>query len=206
MAELTYRNSEAAQTNSYECDSTQSSMVLDQLRVVEDPREYTVDYEKCSVLHCAKCSAVLADSLGVCGEVRNINAIICLRVTQDVKVKAKFEACIHGALAYCTYKILECGVCSRCVGVVLHSTPPCLSSLRNLFLLRKEALNCYLLKTSTLVKASKVSFEIRPVRKDILELKDVLEAQLKQVNILKEEVSRSVQARASDSHASTFAD
>ncbi|KAL7889237.1 hypothetical protein AOLI_G00014950 [Acnodon oligacanthus] len=174
------------QSDCYECDSTQSSVVLDQLRVVEEPRQDTVDYEKCSVLLCAKCSAVLADSLAVCGEAKNIKSIICLKVTKDVTVRGKFEACIYGLLAFCTYKVLECGVCRRCVGVVLHATPPHLSSLRNLFLLRKDVLNCYMLKNSAVVKASKVSFETRPLRRNIVEMKQDLEAQLKQVDILKE--------------------
>ncbi|KAL6488050.1 hypothetical protein MHYP_G00046760 [Metynnis hypsauchen] len=183
---MSYRNPKVLQRDRYECDSTQSSVFLDQLRVVEEPRQDTVDYEKCSVLHCAKCSAVLADSLGVCGEAKNIKSIICLKVTKDVRVRGKFEACVYGLLAFCTYKVLECSVCRRCVGVVLHATPPHLSSLRNLFLLRKDVLNCYMLRNSTIVKASKISFETRPLRTNIVELKQDLEAQLKQVDILKE--------------------
>ncbi|KAL7876884.1 hypothetical protein SRHO_G00035270 [Serrasalmus rhombeus] len=182
---MSHRNPKFLQSDRYECDSTESSVVLDQLRVVEEPRRGTVDYEKCSVLHCAKCSAVLADSLSVCGEAKNIKSVICLKVTKDVRVRGKFEACVYGLLAFCTYKVLECSVCRCCVGVVLHATPPHLSSLRNLFLLRKDILNCYMLKNSTVVKASKISFETRPLRRNIVELKQDLEAQLKQVDILK---------------------
>ncbi|KAK1791271.1 hypothetical protein P4O66_013277, partial [Electrophorus voltai] len=90
-------------------------------------------------------------------------------VTKDVSVKEKLEVCLDGPLAFCTYKVIECVGCYRVVGVVLHSTPQHLSSLRNLFLLRKEVLNCYLLKNGTMVKASRISFENRPLKKNINE-------------------------------------
>ncbi|XP_007247576.3 protein Mis18-beta [Astyanax mexicanus] len=173
-------------TDSYDCDSTQSSVVVEQLRAVEEPGEHTVDYERCCVLHCAKCSTVIADSLSACGEAKSIKSIICLKVTQDVKVRGKFEVCLEGPLAFCTYRVLECGICHRSMGVILHSTPTHWSSLRNLFLLRKEVLNCYMLSKCTVVKATKVSFETRPIRKNIIELQQDLQAQLKQVEMLKE--------------------
>ncbi|XP_072532856.1 protein Mis18-beta [Salminus brasiliensis] len=183
---MSHRKPSCRLADSYECDSTQSSLVVDQLRAVEQPREHSMDYEKCSVLHCAKCSTVIADSLGVCGEAKHIKSIICLKITKDVRVRGKFEVCLDGPLAFCTYKILECTGCHRSVGVVLHSTPPHWSCLRNLFLLRKEVLNCYMLRDSTVVKATKVSFETRPLRRSIIELKQDMEAQLKQVEMLKE--------------------
>lgn len=61
------------------CDSsTQSSMISTRLRDMEDMMEHDVEYEKCSVFHCAKCNLVLGDSLGVCGEVKSLRSIICL--------------------------------------------------------------------------------------------------------------------------------
>ncbi|XP_076841830.1 protein Mis18-beta [Brachyhypopomus gauderio] len=167
-----------------QCDSTHSSVIEDQLRVVEGT-DKMINYHNCSVLLCARCNLVLCDSLGVCGEATNIKSIVCLKVTKDVNVKEKLEVCMDGPLTFCTYKVIECVGCRRVVGVVLHSTPQHLSSLRSLFLLRKEVLNCYLLKNGTVIKASKISFENRPLKRSITELRDSLKAQLKQVDLLK---------------------
>lgn len=63
------------------CDSSsQSSMISTQLRDMEDMMEHSMEYEKCSVFHCAhpKCNLVLGDSLEACGEIRSLKCIICL--------------------------------------------------------------------------------------------------------------------------------
>ncbi|MCI4376863.1 hypothetical protein PGIGA_G00193360 [Pangasianodon gigas] len=171
------------------CDSSsQSSMISTQLRDMEDTTEHSVEYEKCSVFHCAhyKCNLVLGDSLGACGEVKSLKSIICLKISKDVRVRGKLEMSKEGPLKFCTYKALECCGCRRLVGFVLHSTPRHLSSLRGLFLLLKEAINCYMLKSCIIVKASRLSFEHRLLGRSINEMKQDLEAQLKHVNLLKD--------------------
>lgn len=63
------------------CDSSShSSMISTRLRDMEDLTEHSVEYEKCSVFHCAssKCNLVLGDSLAACGEVSSLRCIICL--------------------------------------------------------------------------------------------------------------------------------
>ncbi|XP_050981442.1 protein Mis18-beta [Labeo rohita] len=168
------------------CDSTQTSSIADQLRAVKDGEICMADYRNCSVLQCMTCNTVLGDSLGICGEVQSLQSIICLKVTEDVKVDKKLEMSLNGQLAFSTYQVLHCAGCHGAVGLALHSTPEHLSALRNLFLLRKELMNCYMLRSGTCVKASKVNFKHRPVDKNIKELKQDLEAQLKQVKILEE--------------------
>ncbi|XP_062851789.1 protein Mis18-beta-like [Trichomycterus rosablanca] len=181
--------------DSIPCDSTQnsfissslsqSSVILEQLRVVEDVRDTRPDYSKSSVLICAKCNLVLADSLGVCGEVKYLKSIICLKITKDLTVRGRLQVCKDSPLAFCTYKVLECSGCRRFVGVVLHATPQQWSSLRNLFLLRKDTLNCYKLKSGTVVKATKMSFENRLLGQSLIEIKQHLESYLKQMKIMK---------------------
>ncbi|KAI5108409.1 opa interacting protein 5, partial [Silurus meridionalis] len=171
------------------CDSsTESSMISTQLKDMEDTMEHNVEYEKCSVFHCAqsKCNMVLGDSLGACGEAKSLKSIICLKISKAVKVRGKLEMSKEGPLKLCTYMALECSGCRRFVGFVLHSTPHHLSNLRGLFLLLKEAINCYMLKTCIIVKASRLCFEHRLLGKSIDEIEQDLEGQLKQVNLLKD--------------------
>ncbi|KAK7148383.1 hypothetical protein R3I93_012643 [Phoxinus phoxinus] len=166
------------------CDSTQTSSIADQLKAVTDREMCMVDYRNCSVLQCMTCNTVFGDSLGICGEVQSLQSIVCLNVTEDVRVNEKLEMSLKGKLASSTYQVLHCAGCHRAVGLVLHSTPEHLSALRNLFLLRKELINCYMLRSGTCVNASKINFKHRLMDKNINELKQFLEAQLKQVKIL----------------------
>ncbi|XP_026134086.1 protein Mis18-beta [Carassius auratus] len=166
------------------CDSTQTISIADQLRAVKDGEICVVDYRNCSVLQCMTCNTVLGDSLGICGEVQSLQSIICLKVTENVSVNKKLEMSLTGHLAFSTYQVLNCAGCQGAVGLVLHSTPEHLSALRNLFCLQKDLINCYILRSDKCVKASKVNFKYRLMDKDIKELKQDLEAQLKQVKIL----------------------
>lgn len=165
------------------CDSTQTSSIADQLRAVKDT-ETRRDYMNCSVLQCMTCNTVLGDSLGICGEVQSLQLIVCLKVSEDVRVSKQMEMSLVGHLAFSTYHVIRCGGCQSSVGLVLHSAPQHLSAFRNLFLLRKELINCYMLRNSKYVKASKMCFKHRLMDKSIKELKQDLEAQLKQVKIL----------------------
>ncbi|XP_030628213.1 protein Mis18-beta [Chanos chanos] len=169
-------------------NDSMSTTIVERLSAVEEPERYTFDYKNCSVFHCKKCNTVLGDSLGVCGEDKFLDSIICLKVTEDVIVKDKVEFNSEGHLAYCSYNALHCSGCRRFVGVVLNSTPAHLSALRKLFLLQKKQINCYMFKNGTMVKASMVSFEHKPMGKRFIELRRELEAQLKQIECLKEMV------------------
>ncbi|XP_018948998.2 protein Mis18-beta-like [Cyprinus carpio] len=166
------------------CDSTQTSSIADELRAVKDGEVCMVDFTSSVVLQCMTCNTVLGDSLAICGEVRSLQSIICLKVSEDVRVNKKLEMSLNGHLAFSTHQVLYCAGCHGAVGLVLHSTPEHLSALRNLFLLRKELINCYMLRSGARVKASKINFKHRLMDKNIKELKQDLEAQLKQVKIL----------------------
>ncbi|MFT7801737.1 protein Mis18-beta-like [Arapaima gigas] len=142
------------------------------------------DYQKAAVLLCAVCSAVWSDSQEVCGEHARLNSVVCFRVTKNVVVKEELEFRLEGRLAGCTYKALHCSGCQCLVGVVLLSTPEHLSALRSLFLLQKENINCYLLKSSAVVKASTISFESNNIGTNLNKLKqemDKIAARISQV-------------------------
>ncbi|XP_043111857.1 protein Mis18-beta [Puntigrus tetrazona] len=164
-------------------DLTQTSSIADQLRAVKDGEVCMVDYRNCSVLQCTTCNTVLGDSLGICGEIQSLQSIICSKVTEEVRVNKKLEMSLSGHLAFSTYQVLHCAGCHGAVGLVLHSTPKHLAALRNLFLLRKELINCYMLG-GAFVKASKINFKHKLMDRKFKELKQDLEAQLKQVKIL----------------------
>ncbi|KAJ8341077.1 hypothetical protein SKAU_G00333680 [Synaphobranchus kaupii] len=134
-----------------------------------------VNYQNAMVLHCAMCNTVWGDSLEVCGEEKQLNSIICLRVTKDVVVKDELEFRVEGQMAGSTYKALHCSGCQCFVGVVPYSTPKHLSALRNLFLLQKENINCYNLRSGTMVKASSLHFDQSTVGKSIKELKQEMD-------------------------------
>ncbi|GAA6081228.1 protein Mis18-beta [Tachysurus ichikawai] len=85
------------------CDSSsQSSVIWTQLRDMEDTVERGVEYDKCSVFHCAnvKCNLVLGDSLGACGELQDLRAIICLKISKDVRIRGKMEMSKEGPLKF----------------------------------------------------------------------------------------------------------
>ncbi|MBN3305063.1 MS18B protein, partial [Amia calva] len=142
-----------------------------------------------AVLSCGLCNMVLGDSLQVCGEARNLNSIVCLRVTKDVEVKEKLDFGIQGRLAGCAYKALHCVGCNCFVGLVLHSTPQSLSTLRNLFLLHKENINCYILKTNTMRAAANVSFEQNSIMSSVLQLNEQLSQMKKRLLLAEDRVA-----------------
>ncbi|TWW71723.1 protein Mis18-beta [Takifugu rubripes] len=123
-------------------------------------------------LHCQHCHTVLGDSVDICGETKYLDSIICLKVTGDVVVcDPVTQPQEEGEMANCIYSPLKCGCCCSSVGKVIHSAPPCLSTLRSLFLLKKANISCYVLKSSSMVMASALQFSLKAVTKDMEEVK-----------------------------------
>ncbi|KAG9336759.1 hypothetical protein JZ751_003107 [Albula glossodonta] len=143
-----------------------------------------VDYQNAMVLHCGMCNSVWGDSLGVCGEEKHLSSVICLRVTKAVVVKDELEFRLDGWMAGCTYKALHCSGCQCFVGVVPHSTPKHLSALRSLFLLQKENINCYVLKTGTMVRALSLHFDQSPICSSISEVKKEMDVLAEHLTVL----------------------
>ncbi|KAM4541115.1 protein Mis18-beta isoform 1-T1 [Fundulus diaphanus] len=145
----------------------------------DDPKLLAeAELEHLMSLHCAKCNTILADSLGVCGEVKCIDSIMCTRVSDDVAVSDSLELVRKGEMANCVCSFLKCRSCNVVVGKVIHAAPPHLAVIRSIFLLYKGKLSCYILGGSSVVKASSLSFDMKPLSETISEARQELEEQL----------------------------
>lgn len=131
-------------------------------------------------LHCQQCNAVLGDSHGVCGEIRCLESVMCLKVTDDVVVGDLMEPKPKGEMASCIYSRLKCRCCQSAVGSVVHSAPPRLAVTRSFFLLSKANISCYVLNTSSMVKASSLTFTLKPLTESIQKLQRQVEDQVDQ--------------------------
>ncbi|XP_041131403.1 protein Mis18-beta-like [Polyodon spathula] len=127
-----------------------------------------------SVFLCSHCNTVLGDSVNTCGDDKRLNVIICLKVTNDVVVEDELQFGLQGKVSGCVYKPLRCECCQSVVGMVLHSTARAFTSLRNLFLLHKENISCYILQSRNMVPATEMSFELKTSQMAIKELKQEL--------------------------------
>ncbi|XP_030575330.1 protein Mis18-beta [Archocentrus centrarchus] len=142
-------------------------------------------------LHCQQCSAILADSTGVCGEMKSIDAIMCIRVTSDVVISDKTESGHKGELSNCIYNSLKCSGCHNALGKVIHSAPSHLAVIRSIFLLCKANINCYILNSSSMVKASTLTFDLEPLGESMNEVKKQFQAQLDQMSRMKSRLTDS---------------
>ncbi|XP_029316383.1 protein Mis18-beta [Cottoperca gobio] len=136
-------------------------------------------------LHCQQCHTVLGDSLGVCGEIQCMDSIVCIRVTDDVVVSDAMESAHKGEMANCIYSSLKCRGCCCAVGKVLHSAPPGLAAVRSMFLLYRANISCYVLNHSSMVKASTLTFDMKPLRENMKKVRQQFEVQLDQMSLIK---------------------
>ncbi|XP_027857278.1 protein Mis18-beta [Xiphophorus couchianus] len=134
--------------------------------------------EHLMTLHCAQCNAVLADSLGLCGELTCIDSVMCMRVTNDVVVSGALESVHKGEMADCICSNLKCRLCNSVVGKRIHAAPAHLAATRSVFLLSKAKMSCYILDSSSMVKASSLSFELAPLQETVDEARQEVEEQL----------------------------
>ncbi|XP_022621830.1 protein Mis18-beta-like [Seriola dumerili] len=146
-------------------------------------------HEEQMTLHCARCNTVLGDSFSVCGEIKCMDSIMCLRVTNDVVISDAMESGHTGVMANCIYSSLKCCGCRCAVGRVIHSAPPRLDVTRSLFLLYKANISCYILNNSSMVKASTLTFDMKPLREKMNEVKQQFEAQLDLISRVRSRLS-----------------
>ncbi|XP_070777215.1 protein Mis18-beta [Enoplosus armatus] len=143
------------------------------------------EHQQRTTLHCQQCNTVLGDSLGVCGEIKCMDSIMCLRVTSDVVIGDAIESGRKGEMANCIYSSLKCRGCRSAVGRVIHSAPARLAMARSIFLLYKANISCYILNSSSMVKASTLTFDLKSFRESMNEVRQQFEAQLDQMAHIK---------------------
>ncbi|XP_051942511.1 protein Mis18-beta [Hippocampus zosterae] len=123
-----------------------------------------------ATFHCRQCNTVLGDSLSVCGELKCLDSIILCGVTDNVEVSSEMECGNKGELANCIFSSLMCSECGCTVGKVVHAAPQHLAAARSLFLLQKMLVACYVLDTCSMMKASALSFEMKPLMESVNEV------------------------------------
>ncbi|XP_016278896.2 protein Mis18-beta [Monodelphis domestica] len=125
------------------------------------------------VFHCLGCSAVLGDSVHLCGEeTRPLSILVFSRITNNVILDKSLLVGIEGALLGSTYNPLFCQSCGHSVGFRLYSTYAAFSDLKGLFCLFKNSIVCYLLKTKSIVNATEMEFPMKRLNEEISKLKE----------------------------------
>ncbi|KAM8914926.1 protein Mis18-beta [Spinachia spinachia] len=154
-------------------------MEFDNSRMVQRTHaEKKAEHKQRMTLHCQKCNVVWADSFGVCGEIKSMDFIVCLRVTNDVVISDALESGHRGEMAGCIYSCLKCRSCRCLVGKVIHSAASRLASVRSMFLLHKANTSCYMLNHSSMVTASSLTFDLKPIGERMNKMRKQFEAQL----------------------------
>ncbi|KAM6912196.1 protein Mis18-beta [Xenentodon cancila] len=138
----------------------------------------SAEHRQIMTLHCQQCNAVLADSLHVCGEIKCMDSVMCIKVTDDLVVDDGMVSGHKGEMADCIYSPLKCRSCQCVVGKLIHSAPSRLASVRSIFLLCKSNISCYILGSCSMVKASTLTFDMKPTRETITEVRQQFQVQL----------------------------
>ncbi|XP_059846039.1 protein Mis18-beta [Hypanus sabinus] len=130
-----------------------------------------LELDDCVIFQCKKCHTVLGDSLQCCGSNATLNVLMCLTVTEDVRLDPTTFVGYEGPLTECLYRSLYCSFCRVNVGFVPVSTTDLYTHLRGLYCLDKTMLHCYTLQSDSLIEASALKLEPQRLTPYIGELK-----------------------------------
>ncbi|XP_074145431.1 protein Mis18-beta [Sminthopsis crassicaudata] len=129
--------------------------------------------ENLVVFQCVGCSAVLGDSVHLCGEeTRLLSILVFSRLTNNVILDKSLLIGIEGGLLGSTYNPLFCHSCGLSIGFRLYSTYATFSDLKGLFCLFKDSMVCYVLKTKSVINASELEFPTKHLNEQISKLKE----------------------------------
>ncbi|XP_068435754.1 protein Mis18-beta [Clinocottus analis] len=159
------------------------NLIIQRAHALKMARE--AEHKQRMTLHCQQCNAVLGDSFGICGELKCMDSIVCIRVTNDVVISDSMETGHKGEMANCIYSSLKCRGCRCAVGKVIHSAPSRLAAVRSMFLLHKANISCYILTCSSMVTSSSLSFDLKPLGESMQKVRKQFEAQLDQMSRMK---------------------
>ncbi|XP_034418804.1 protein Mis18-beta isoform X1 [Cyclopterus lumpus] len=180
------------------------SLLIQRAHALKMARE--AEHKQRMTLHCEQCNTVLGDSLGICGELKGMDCIVCIRpprlnpkhdsdqyfaaclpsgVTNDVVISDAMETGHKGEMASCIYSSLKCRGCRCDVGRIIHSAPSRLAAVRSMFLLHKANISCYILNRSSMVTSSSLAFDLKPLRESMNKMRKQFEAQLDQMSRIK---------------------
>uniref|UniRef100_A0A8C2YZX7 Mis18 domain-containing protein n=1 Tax=Cyclopterus lumpus TaxID=8103 RepID=A0A8C2YZX7_CYCLU len=129
------------------------SLLIQRAHALKMARE--AEHKQRMTLHCEQCNTVLGDSLGICGELKGMDCIVCI------------SKCTFREMASCIYSSLKCRGCRCDVGRIIHSAPSRLAAVRSMFLLHKANISCYILNRSSMVTSSSLAFDLKPLRESM---------------------------------------
>ncbi|XP_056281904.1 protein Mis18-beta [Pseudoliparis swirei] len=161
----------------------EESLIIQREHALKMTRE--TEHKLRMTLHCQQCNTVLGDSLGICGELKCMDSIVCIRVTNDVAISDSMETGHKGEMASCIYSSLKCRGCRCAVGIIIHSAPLRLAAVRSMFLLHKINISCYILNGSSMVTSSSLAFDLKPLRESMNKMRQQFEAQLHHMSHVK---------------------
>ncbi|XP_034418807.1 protein Mis18-beta isoform X3 [Cyclopterus lumpus] len=139
------------------------SLLIQRAHALKMARE--AEHKQRMTLHCEQCNTVLGDSLGICGELKGMDCIVCIR---PPRLNPKHDSDQYFAAC------LPSGVTNDVVISDAMETGH-----------KGEMASCYILNRSSMVTSSSLAFDLKPLRESMNKMRKQFEAQLDQMSRIK---------------------